>query len=168
MAASFGQSSLSQPQITLRPTRMEDDSFLRRVYAGTRMDELALVDWGEDQKEAFLRMQFDAQDRYYREHFETAHFQIIELQGRPIGRLYVDRTEREIHIIDIALLPEQRNTGIGSALLRDLLAEAAKSGKPVRIHVERFNPALRLYRRLGFSQVADQGVYLLMEWRAVR
>jgi ribosomal protein S18 acetylase RimI-like enzyme len=168
MAASFGQGSLAQPQIALRPTRTEDDSFLRQVYASTRMEEMALVDWSEGQKEAFLSMQFDAQDRYYREHFETAQFQIIELEGRPIGRLYVDRTENEILVIDIALLPQQRNAGIGNALLRDLLAEAANSGKTVRIHVERFNPALRLYRRLGFSEVAEEGLYLLMEWRAVR
>lgn len=83
---------------------------------------------------------------------------------RPIGRLYVDRRADEIRVVDIALLPEHRRQGIGSALLENILAEAAAAHKPVRIHVEKFNPALRLYQRLGFHQVRDTGVYFLMEW----
>ena len=51
-------------------------------------------------------------------------------------------------------------------LLRGLQSEAAAAGKPLRIHVERFNPALRLYERLGFRLVEDHGLYLFLEWRA--
>ena len=82
----------------------------------------------------------------------------------PVGRLYVARWQDEIRIVDIALLPPYRNTGLGTTILRDLLAEAAVAHKPVRIHVEKFNPALRLYERLGFVPIADKGVYLFMEW----
>ncbi len=82
----------------------------------------------------------------------------------PVGRLYVARWQDEIRIVDIALLPPSRHAGIGTAILRDLLAEAAVAHKPVRIHVEKFNPALRLYERLGFAPIADKGVYLFMEW----
>jgi ribosomal protein S18 acetylase RimI-like enzyme len=89
----------------------------------------------------------------------------MELAGRPIGRLYVDRREDEIRIIDIALFPEHRGKGIGSRIMETLLDEGKDSGKPVTIHVEKNNPALRLYRRLGFTKVEDQGVYDLMEWR---
>jgi ribosomal protein S18 acetylase RimI-like enzyme len=125
---------------------------------------LAVLNWNETQKEAFLRMQFTAQHRYYRAQFPAAAFQIILAGNLPIGRLYVDRREDEIRIIDIALLPQHRNAGIGSAILKDVLAEAAQAGVPARIHVERFNPALRLYERLGFFRIAETEISYLMEW----
>jgi ribosomal protein S18 acetylase RimI-like enzyme len=151
--------------ITFRAIRPEDEEFLYHVYAGTRTDELAPLGWDHAQQEAFLRMQFNAQHRYFQTQFADASFQII-LQGeRAIGRLYVDRRTDEIGIVDIALLPEYRNAGIGSRLLKDLFAEAARAGKPVRIHVEQHNPAVRLYERLGFVRIGPTGVYFLMEWR---
>jgi predicted GNAT family acetyltransferase len=82
-----------------------------------------------------------------------------------LGRLYVDRGEEALLVIDLALLPEHRGKGIGTRLLTRVQAEAAATGKPVRMHVERFNPARRLYDRLGFHQIADEGVYLLLEWK---
>jgi len=155
------------PPVSLRPITPEDEPFLYRVYAGTREDELAPLGWDETQKEAFLRMQFNAQHVFYQQRFPAADFDIILATDKPVGRLYVDRRDDEIRIVDIALLPEHRNTGIGGALIRDLLTEAAAARKPVRIHVERFNPALRLYERLGFIQVGDNGVHYLMEWAGI-
>lgn len=152
------------PPVTLRPIRPEDEAFLFSVYASTREDELAALGWNGVQKESFLRMQFNAQQRHYHTQFAGATFEVILRENQPIGRLYVDRREDEIRIIDIALLPAHRRAGIGSHLLDRLLTEAAEKGKPVRIHVERFNPALRLYERLGFRRIEDQGVYFLMEW----
>ena len=146
--------------IELRPAEPADREFLYRVYAGTRTEELAVVPWDEAQKEAFLRSQFDAQDRWYREHYARATFEVVVVDGEPAGRLYLHRGESEIRIVDIALLPEHRGNGVGTALLRDLLAEADRR---VTIHVERFNPALRLYERLGFTLAEDKGVYLLLE-----
>jgi ribosomal protein S18 acetylase RimI-like enzyme len=150
--------------LTFRPIVPEDEEFLYRVYASTRTDELAIVDWDDAQKESFLRMQFDAQHRYYQEQFKAAQFSVILSAGHAIGRLYVDRRDDEIRLVDIALLPEHRGAGIGSELMNRLLEEAAEVGKKVRIHVERFNPALSLYERLGFTRVEDQDVYFLMEW----
>ena len=109
-------------------------------------------------------MQFDAQHAHYQEHYAGAAFDVILVDGQPAGRLYVAREEDEIRIVDIALLPDFCNRGIGTTLLRGLQSEAAAAGKPLRIHVERFNPALRLYERLGFREIADRGVYLFMEW----
>jgi ribosomal protein S18 acetylase RimI-like enzyme len=151
--------------VALRPSRPEDRELLLRVYASTRTQELAQVPWTEEQKHAFLAMQFDAQDKYYRENYTTAEFLVIEDEGRAAGRLYVDRWTDEIRLMDIALLPEHRGKGLGTQLLRDLQVEAKAAGKPLRIHVERMNPALGLYQRLGFRQVEDRGVYWLMEWR---
>jgi ribosomal protein S18 acetylase RimI-like enzyme len=152
--------------VNLRPIRPDDQEFLCRLYGSTRTEELAAVDWPEHQKEAFLRMQFTAQHAYYQEHYPEASFQLLELEGRPAGRLYVQRWPEEIRLIDISLLPEHRNAGLGSSLLRELLAEARDSGRSLTIHVEKFNPALRLYERLGFVQKADRGVYWFLEWRA--
>ena len=158
--------------LTLRPATADDEPFLEQVYAGTRAAELATVSWTEDEKAAFLQMQFAAQAQYYREHYPDASFDVIlldadagGLDAEAVGRLYVARWTDEIRIVDIALLPEFCNRGIGTTLLRRLQAEAQASSKPLRIHVERFNPALRLYERLGFRLVEDRGVYLFLEWK---
>ena len=141
----------------------DDEPFLRRLYASVREDELAVVPWDEDDKEAFLRQQFEAQDTYYRQHYDGATYDVIDVDGEPAGRLYVARWEDEIRIMDVALLPEYRGRGIGTQLLRALLDEGARTGKRVSIHVEKHNRALRLYERLGFATVADRGVYQLLE-----
>jgi ribosomal protein S18 acetylase RimI-like enzyme len=151
--------------ISLRSVRPDDRAFLLSVYASTRASELATVEWDAAQKAAFVRMQFDAQHAYYQEHYPDTSFDVILLGAEAVGRLYVSRWTDELRIVDIALLPEFCNRGIGSALLRRLQAEARAARKPLRIHVERFNPALRLYERLGFRQIEDRGVYLFMEWR---
>lgn len=124
-----------------------------------------MVDWSEEQKEAFLRFQFEAQHQYYQQQFPDARFDLILLAGEPAGRLYLHRRPDEIRLIDIALLPEHRGRGLGGALMRQILADGEEAGLPVRIHVERNNPALRLYHRLGFESIEDQEVYYLMEWR---
>src|SRR5258708_16752704 len=147
----------------LRAATPEDEQFLRAVYAGTRAEELARVPWSNEQKRAFTDMQFAAQDAHYRRHYPTAQYSIIEVQGVPVGRLYVDRCEKVIRIIDIALLPEHRRAGIGTKLLRELQDEARTAGKVLTIHVEKFNPALRLYQRLGFQPIQHQGLYPFLE-----
>jgi ribosomal protein S18 acetylase RimI-like enzyme len=133
------------------------------VYASTRAEELAVVDWDDAQKETFLRAQFDAQDAWYREAYAQANFDVILADGEPAGRLYVHRGPTEIRIVDIALVPEHRGGGIGTSLVEELAAEADAAGKSLTIHVERMNPALRLYARLGFSVAEDKGVYLFLE-----
>jgi ribosomal protein S18 acetylase RimI-like enzyme len=153
------------PEISFRPVRDDDRELLFRLYASTREEELAVTPWTEEQKTAFLRQQFEAQHAFYTEQFADAEYSIVLLGGEPAGRLYVDRREEEIRLIDIALLPEHRGQGVGGELMRDLLAEGEETGLPVTIHVERFNPALRLYERLGFRHVEEQGPYYLMEWR---
>jgi GNAT superfamily N-acetyltransferase len=151
--------------VTLRPAAAGDEAFLFRVYASTREEELALTSFSEAQKKAFLAQQFAAQDRNYRENYTGATFDVIELDGEPAGRLYVARWDEEIRIMDISLLPECCGHGVGTQLLRQLLDEAARTGKRLSINVEKLNPARRLYERLGFAEAADKGVYVLMEAR---
>ncbi len=149
----------------LRPAGSADAELLYRIYASTREDELAVVPWDEPTKEAFLRMQFAAQDSYYHANYPAASYDLIVSGDEVLGRLYVDRAESAWNVIDLALLPEHRGKGIGTRLLTQILEEAGTAAKPVQMHVERFNPARRLYHRLGFRQIADKGVYLQLEWR---
>ena len=153
------------PVLSLRAEAADDRALLRRVYASTRAAELALTDWTDEVKAGFVEQQFTAQHAYYREHYPEAAFDVVLLDGLPIGRFYVQRWPDEIRLIDVALLPEVRNRGLGGELLAGLLAEARASGRRVTIHVEVFNPALRLYERLGFRKIDDRGPYQLMEWR---
>lgn len=151
--------------IVLRPAGDDDLPFMCRLYAMTRADELATVPWSDADKTAFLEMQFSAQHTHYTRHYPNAQRLIILRDGESIGRLIVARWAGEHRIVDVALMPEHCGRGVGTALLGDLLAEAAAAGTCVTIHVEKHNPALRLYRRLGFVAVEDKGVYDLMRWR---
>lgn len=151
-------------KIVLRPITDNDLEFLYELYASTREEELSVVPWEDDaQKENFLRMQFQAQHAHYQEHFADAKFDVIEVDGQPAGRLYLQRGDDAHRIIDIALLPIHRRKGIGGKLMQEILDDASAAKLPVRIHVEHNNPAMHLYQRLGFAKIDDTGVYYLME-----
>lgn len=156
------------PGLELRWIEESDLPFLAELYASTRREEVAQVPWSEEQKEAFLRWQFDSQHQHYQQYYPACEFLVVERgdcdERERIGRLYVDRWEDEIRLVDIALLPEHRGAGLGTALLQGLLAEGRERNLPVSIHVEYNNPALKLYRRLGFRHVDSNGVYYLMRW----
>lgn len=145
--------------------RRADAEFLLSVYASTRAEELAVVPWTDAEKEAFLRMQFAAQDHYWRKQRPDAQLDVILVDGQPAGRLYIDRRSGDIRIVDIALLPERRGRGVGTLLIRGVLDEGSDTGRPITIHVERGNRARTLYERLGFRQISTTGVYDLLEAR---
>jgi ribosomal protein S18 acetylase RimI-like enzyme len=150
-------------RVSLRPIGPQDMPFLFHLYASTREEELSVVPWTPAQKEAFLRQQFEAQHAYWTAHYTDTSWDVIEQDGKPIGRLYVARWPDDIRIVDIAILPEHRRGGIGTALIRGIFEEGDASGRKVSTHVEMFNPARALYERLGFSLAGEHGVYLRME-----
>lgn len=154
---------MSAPDYTLRPEREDDVAFLSRLYATTRAEELALVDWDEAAKQRFCAQQFAAQRAWYRETYPNASFEVVETAGEPVGRLCIDEMAEEIRLVDVSLVPEARGRGLGTALLAAVLARGRAAGKPVTIHVERFNRALALYARLGFRVREDRGVHLFLE-----
>ena len=149
--------------VTLRPEVAADREFLVRLYGTTRAAELAQVDWTAAQKEAFVASQFAAQAAHYRANYAGATYDVIEVDGQPVGRLYVARGSTEIRVMDLALLPEHCGQGTGTALLTELCAEADATGKLLSIHVEKLNPARALYERMGFVGAGDRGVYFLLE-----
>jgi ribosomal protein S18 acetylase RimI-like enzyme len=153
--------------VTLRPLAAHDEAFLHDLYASTRADELAPLGWSPAQQRAFTQMQYQAQRRSYLAQFPAAEHCIIQRAGADVGRLIVDRCGDMIRLIDISLLPEHRNVGLGSGLLRALQAEAVRAGKPVGLHVDEGNRARRLYERLGFVVTAESDFYLGMTWRPV-
>ncbi len=153
--------------LSFRPVGDADLAFLERLYGSTRTDELAQTGWTEADKQSFIAMQFAAQHKHYLQHYPDAHWLVVEQDGDAMGRLYIEHWPSQHRIVDIALLPERRGQGLGEAMMRDLMDAAAGEGKAVSIHVEKFNPAMRLYHRLGFTKIEDKGVYDLMEWRAV-
>jgi ribosomal protein S18 acetylase RimI-like enzyme len=153
----------TEPSVALRPAEEKDRPFLVRLYAGTREPELEASGLPREQWGAFVEHQYAAQSRHY-ESYEDTSFDVVLVDGEPAGRLIVARWAEELRVVDIALLPEYRGRGIGGGLMRALLEEADERGVKTSIHVERFNPAQRLYARLGFQAVAEAGgVYLLLE-----
>jgi GNAT superfamily N-acetyltransferase len=150
------------PGTRFRPATSADEAFFAMLYASTRTEELALSGWPEPMQAAFLAQQAGAQYAHYRRHYEDAEWWVLERDGAAIGRLILARWPSQHRIVDIALLTQARGQGLGSAILARIITEAEAAGKPVSIHVEKTNPAMRLYRRLGFAPVEDKGVYDLM------
>jgi ribosomal protein S18 acetylase RimI-like enzyme len=156
---------LSDPEIRLEPIQDADEPFLFRTYASTRTEELAVTGWNDDQKETFLRMQYEAQKSSYRMQCPEAKYWVIYYEECPAGRLTLDREPHKLHIVDIAFVPECRGKGVGTALMQSIQREASGAGKAVSLHVEKFNPALRWYERMGFKVVSAGPIYLEMIWR---
>jgi ribosomal protein S18 acetylase RimI-like enzyme len=150
--------------VRLRPATLEDEPFLRHLFASTRADELSLMACDESQKEMFITMQFNGQKQQYAMTYPQADHSVILLNEGRVGRMIVASSEAAISLVDIALLPKYRNAGIGSRLIQDLLKEAATARKAVRLSVFASSPAIRLYERLGFSRAGGDAAYLEMKW----
>jgi ribosomal protein S18 acetylase RimI-like enzyme len=151
---------------SLRPEVPEDEPFLLDLYAATRKEELDAVGWPPEVRQAFLKMQFNAQKQGYHATFPNAQFAIILSGGMGVGRIVINRGPDDFLLVDIALLPPNRGRGIGTTLLQELLREAANEKKPVRLSVFTGERASRLYQRLGFRKTGHAAGRDQMEWRA--
>lgn len=160
--------AISSPSsVSLRPVTADDGSLLLAIYRSTRAEELALVSWwSDDQKAAFVQMQLEAQHAHYRNTFPQAEYSVVMVHDRAVGRLYTAEMENELRILDLTLLPEERNAGIGTGILTQLLQACESQQKALSIHVESFNPSIGLLERLGFRKVSENGFYFLMQHAA--
>jgi ribosomal protein S18 acetylase RimI-like enzyme len=152
--------------ISYRPAAAADEAFLRALYASTRAEEVARTNWPEAMRAQFLAQQFDAQDSHYKHYHPQGEWLIVERDGAPAGRLYLDEAAGRLNVIDIALAPEARGRGVGSAILADILADAGRRELKVILYVDPGSPAKRLYSRLGFARVEGDEMHELMEWPA--
>ena len=148
---------------SLRPRTEGDIAFLRELYAHTREDELRASGWTQERQRDFLHDQFAKQHSHYLQYYPNARWLVVTFEGEPVGRVYVERTARDLRIMDVSLLAPHRGRGVGTAIMQALLEEADAARVSASLHVEPFNPALRLYQRLGFAQVETRGVYWYME-----
>jgi GNAT superfamily N-acetyltransferase len=156
--------ALAADGLELRSETEGDIPFLRRLYATTRAEELAATGWSDAQKLAFTDSQFDWQRRHYRAHYPGTEWGVLEVNGTPMGRLYLQRRITTYLVIDVALLPEWRGRGLGTALMKWVCTQARAADKSVTVTVEKFNRAQTLYRRLGFREISEGDVYWEMEW----
>jgi ribosomal protein S18 acetylase RimI-like enzyme len=163
-----GQHSNSPNQelgtIELRDEQSGDEPLLFELYASTREEELALTGWDTATRQTFLTMQFRAMRQGYRSMFPQGQFSIILADGSPVGRVVIDRSPQELHVADIVVREAHRSRGIGGRVMKDLMAEAAKTGKPVRLQVLKQSRAIAFYQRLGFSRIGGTEIYDQMEW----
>jgi GNAT superfamily N-acetyltransferase len=155
--------ALTSQGFSLRAETEEDIPFLMALFASTREEELAQAPWPPEQKAGFLSMQFNAQRTHYRTHTPDADWIVLLHEGAPIGRIYLHWVKSSVDLMDITLVPGYRGHGVGTSLLTQLLAQADGLGRDIYLFVERFNPAHRLYVRLGFVEIADGDVYLEMK-----
>ncbi|MDD0977132.1 GNAT family N-acetyltransferase [Pseudomonas fontis] len=147
------------PGLSFRPTSQGDMAFLQHLYATTRAAEMSHSGWPAAQIDEFLTQQFNAQHQYYQAHFPDGEFWLIEREGQAIGRLYLFWGKTALNLIDIALLPACCGQGLGSRIIQTLVQRAHACGLAIELSVEYYNPAQRLYARLGFLPIADSGVY---------
>ena len=150
--------------VSLRPVTPGDEDFLLRVYKSSRGEDLRGLGWDEDRISEFLEMQYEAQGNFHASDFPNASDEVILLDSQPVGRLIVDRRADEIRLVDLALLPDYRNRGLGSRLIQSLKEEATLQRKPLRLQLIRFNRALGLFERLGFMRTSETGTHFQMEW----
>lgn len=143
----------------LRPALPADVDFEHFLYASTREDLRPL---GPEVFDGLVGMQFRAQSMSIRLDHPNADRQIVVVEDAPAGRIIVDESGEQIQVVDVALLPEYRGQGIGTSLLRGVLAQADRMGRSIALHVEKQSRAVRLYERLGFLISGESGLYFEM------
>jgi ribosomal protein S18 acetylase RimI-like enzyme len=150
-------------KISLRPASANDNGFLLHVYESTRLEEVESWGWNVVQQTDFLRMQYEIRKRGYSGSYSSAETSVISIGDSLAGSIIIFRGRGEIRLVDIALLPEFRNRGIGTHLIKMLISEAARSRSSVRLNVLRGNRAALLYGRLGFAAIGGDEMYIEME-----
>lgn len=144
-------------RITFRQIKIKDFEFLWQLQNAALKKYIAAT-WGWD--EAWQR-------RHFAEHFnERRNGAIVVVGGKDAGYLWISEKETETVLISIHLLPEFQNRGIGTKLIKDVLAQSKAKNKPVRLQVLKVNPARNLYEKLGFKVSGETGTHFLMRFPA--
>jgi len=153
------------PNIKLRAVQPEDEAFLISVYGSSREQELAMVPWTDEQRRAFVKFQYTAQLNFYQTEFPNSEHWVIVADGEPVGRLFLDRREAQIRILDITILTPHRGKGIGLPVIRYVMDEAAAGGKSVGINLDLFSTSQPTFERLGFKPTEKTDSHTLYVWQ---
>ena len=156
-------SSLQRGNMTLREVTSDDYPFLRALYRDVRQQELSVTGWPQQSIDAFCDSQFGLQDHHYRTYFPNARYYLIELEQKPIGRIYLNNDPESLWLMEISLISALRGRGLGTLLMQWLTDMADTSERPMLLHVEPNNPARHMYERSGFVAQELEGAYLKME-----
>lgn len=156
---------LQRRGIGVRAARSQDIAWLRALYRELRGVEFAPMGWPEQALHAFLDQQFAMQHLHYVRHYPDVDFLIVERDGEPIGRLYLQTQAPEHLLVDISLSATSHGQGIGTGLIEWAQQRALATQCGMRLHVEHGNQdALRLYLRLGFRVIEQMPTHALMRW----
>jgi GNAT superfamily N-acetyltransferase len=154
------------PDFTLRPARPEDEDFLFALFVTSRERELSALPLPPDQAESFARMQYRSQLAGFRHVHPGAVELVVETAEGPVGRIVLEDRPGELWVVDLALMPDHRNAGLGAALLRHCMKRAVAERLVMRGSVTPYNPARRLYARLGIVELPSEGgATIPLEWR---
>jgi ribosomal protein S18 acetylase RimI-like enzyme len=142
------------PGVALRAAQPDDYPFAWKLYIESTEPLLkALGRWDE----AAVSERFKNGFRKYRSHLICRDYQ-------QIGWLQVSQNGTSLHLHQLHLVKEYRNGGIGSQLIHAAMAVATSQGLAVTLNVIRGNPAIALYRRLGFRVIGEDQELLRMRW----
>lgn len=145
----------------LRRETGADQPALQQLYIRQRWHEFAPLMLGETQTRALIAGQYAIQHSQYLSRYENPRFYVLERDGAIAGRLMLGEAQGNLVILDILIDPDRRGTGLGTALISGFLQQAARK---VILHVDKQNPARRLYERLGFRIFADVEIAYAMQW----
>src|SRR5580693_5097548 len=154
--------------LTLRPSRADDQEFLHRLFCSVHSEKLNLALLSVEERNRLIGLMYQGFAGHYSTIGPAADDRIVLLNNESIGRMILLQTREEIRLADLAILPQYRRRGIGSALIGQLQTESTMSKRPVRLQVAQFDHALRLYQRLGFYKTDAIGTYLHLEWSSKR
>jgi ribosomal protein S18 acetylase RimI-like enzyme len=150
--------------LTLRPARIDDQEFLYLLFYSVYLEKLHPVPMSEEEKKQLLDLMYQGFTQHYNSRAISSDDRLVLLNNESIGRIILLQTCEEIRLADLAILPQYRGRGIGSALISQVQTESVMSKRPIRLQVARFDRALRLYQRLGFYKTDAIGPYLHLEW----
>jgi ribosomal protein S18 acetylase RimI-like enzyme len=151
----------------LRQAVPEDEQLLYALFAEDRAAQLAGTGMGEAQIQQLVEMQYRGRQMTYAAQFPQAEDSILLGEdGQPVGRLLLNRKPECWRIVDIAVLAAHRGRGLGTRVLEQCQRQATAAGAELELHVMQFNPARRLYERLGFKTIGEDAVAEEMIWSA--
>jgi len=137
----------------LRPATQDDEDFAWQIFKLTMQESIAAVWGGWDD----VRW-----NTFFRRHYQLSLTRIIVVDGRDVGIRRVEERPDEVWLDTVEIAPEQQGRGLGSTIVRAVLADARSRNRAVGLQVNRANRARLLYERLGFIEVGSTDTHHLM------